>query len=69
MTCIKNISLVPRDLADGRVLAPGEVVEDVELTDHERGQVEGGHLLVVDKQGRRKSVASPSNDDQQEEGK
>lgn len=51
MSIVKNIARGPQDLADGRVLAPEEVAENVELTDHERGKVAAGQLLVIHGEG------------------
>jgi hypothetical protein len=63
---IKNISNQVRDVSDGRLAPPGETVADVELTDHDRDQIEAGFLLAVDKAGRKRPVPTSTDD---EEGK
>ena len=46
----------PVDLSDGRLVAPGEVVEDVDLNDpHQRALVTDGHLTVLDGKTARKA--------------
>jgi len=60
---IKNISDSPKDLHDGRILAPGEVVEDFEMTPHEQGFVDSGHFLAFDSLGRRRSTTPKKQED------
>jgi hypothetical protein len=44
---VKNVASHPVDLRSGRVLAPGEVAEDVELVGSDREAEERGDLAVV----------------------
>lgn len=62
MVSLRNVSNAPRDLADDRVLAPGEQADDVEVTAHEQAGIDAGHLLVIEKAGRKR----PGKNEQEE---
>jgi hypothetical protein len=61
---LRNVSRVPRDLSDGRVLAPGAEVEDFEVTDHEEAGIRAGHLLAIDSAGRKAGRATAKENDE-----
>lgn len=73
MSTVLNISRVPHDLHDGRVLAvqphPDAKATKVELTDHERGLADAGHILVLDRQGRDQTsrISPPADAAEKEE--
>ncbi len=58
MSGVKNVSRGPVDLSTGRILAPGESAEDVEITEHEQVLIEAGTLLAFDSAGRKRPVST-----------
>lgn len=69
MSTVLNTASYPVDLHDGRTLAPGEKLDEVD-TDHphQRGLVLDGHLLVLEGKKPRvrqadKLVAATSDDE------
>jgi len=63
MTRVKNATTSLVDVeANGQILAPCEVSDDIKLTERDRGLVASGHLLALPKKRGRKAV-DPNGDE------
>lgn len=69
---VKCVSRHVEDLADGRVIAPGETVFDVDANEgHNKSLVERGAIIVLDKKQAKANQGAntePKGDENNEEG-
>lgn len=67
MAQVENVSGQPRDLADGRVLAPGAKATNVDVFDlHNEALIEAGFLSVLERKpaaAKKRRTATPDKED------